>query len=135
MKTETILKWADLSVQTLILTLTPLTLLVGGTTDPPALLMITGLYLGPWQMFSCATSILATSSFRKEKIIHLAVAAAYLLALMLFANQLKKIADELLLVLTLFLVPAGLGLYYYTITWRWARKPADNGKFLRHISF
>lgn len=134
------MKYLDLTVQSVVLLLgvaaAITSLLMGDFNGIAGPILYMQLFLGPWQYIGSLISVVVRAPLYKQKAIHLVVSSLYLLTLILISKS--PVSDSLsgYVVVGGLTVPAcALAIYYYTLTWRWARQRSHNGKFLPHINF
>lgn len=131
------MKYFDLIGQSLILLFTA-GHIIYFYSDPqwPVYILLGQLLLGPWQLISSAVSVISKTPFSRQKRLHLKLSLVYLFLLFafVFSNCCTWPAFAIKLFAT---IPAwSLGLYYYTLTWKWVLPRRRNrGKFLPNLSF
>jgi len=133
------MRYVDFAIQTSILLLTISLLAVSyGEHDWLLAVLYAQMALGPWQYISSLISVLARAPFFKQKRIHLIVSTVYLLLLYLGAQEnLHGINFPGEFILPALTIPAWiLGLYYFSITWRWTFLTTKRrSSFLPHLNF
>jgi hypothetical protein len=100
--------------------------------------LIAQFFMGWWQMISSGLFMLLRAEHFKSRSVHFVSALFCLGAIALSAwvdKELHSVFSSALLLLTGVIVPWGLAIFYYTITWRWMFPAKPSGKFLPHISF
>ena len=129
------MKYVDTAIQTLLI-LGAVVALVAGFFQPDMLFFfaIAQFFLGVWQVLGCIISLIVYPEGNESRRKHLTISGIYLITLILLGNQHHGIPGWL--IIAYGTVPAwSLGIYYYSITLRWAFPQLKQGKFLPHISF
>lgn len=133
------MKYIDFTIQTIIL-LAGLVFMIAlhGDKDWFLIVLMTQLFLGPWQFASSAISVASRSEYFKIKRMHLIMSSVYLLTLVIIPLLDIKTTELLTTLFKIYLTaPAwALATYYYIITWHWALQRKSGGSnFLPHINF
>jgi hypothetical protein len=100
--------------------------------------LIAQFFMGWWQMISSAVFMLIRARHFKSRSVHFLSGLICLGAIVLSAgadNELHTTITKTVLIITGVIIPWGLAIFYYTITWRWMFPARPSGKFLRHVSF
>lgn len=132
------MKYVDFAIQTSILLLTILLVVSYGEHDWLLAVLYAQMVLGPWQYISSLISVITKAPFFKQKRIHLIVSTVYLLLLYLGTlENFHGINFPGELILPVLTIPAWtLGLYYFSITWRWTfLSTKKRSSFLPHLNF
>ncbi|HYG02526.1 MAG TPA: hypothetical protein VD927_08770 [Chryseosolibacter sp.] len=95
-------------------------------------LFVIQFFVGCWQMISAFISLLARSSLRMLRVIHLSLAIAYLLFVYVVSVAVPALTIDSTL---MFGVAWLLAVFYYFITWKSTFRKSGKGPFLPHLSF
>jgi len=134
------MRYIDFTVQTLLILLGIFLLLLNMSYGEwPFSLLIVQMFLGPWQVFSSISGVVARGAAHKAKRFHLVASVLYFLV-MVFANGIASTLgyqwSDATIMSYLIIPPWILALFYYRITWRIAfPNYKKNSNFLPHINF
>lgn len=129
------MKYVDTAIQTLLILGAAVAAIAGiFHRDMFVFVAVAQFCLGVWQVTGCLISLIVYPDRNDARRRYFALAGIYLVTLFFIGTAHVKIADWLLIAYGT--IPAwSLGIFYYSITLRWAFPQLKQGKFLPHTSF